>query len=54
MILVKVERSMLLLSEIYGYLFEDVIRTCMATGDPSIYAELCTFPERAACTHFLS
>ena len=37
---------MLLLSEIYGCLFEDVIRTCMATSDPSIYAELCTFPER--------
>ena len=36
---------MQLLSEIYGYLFEHVKRTCMALSDSSIYAEICTFLE---------
>ena len=37
---------MQILSEIYGYLFEIVKRTCVALSDPSIYAEICTFLER--------
>ena len=63
LIFVEVESFMQLLSEIYGYLFEHVKRTCMALSDPSIYAELCngflSVWKRAAshfsaCTHFLS
>ena len=46
LIFVKVESSMQLLIEIYGYLFEHVKQTCMDLSDPSIYAEICTFLER--------
>ena len=45
LIFVEVESSMQLLSEIYGYLFEHVKRTCMTLSDPGIYTELCTFLE---------
>ena len=44
--LVQVESSVQLLSEIYGYLFEHVKRTCMALSDPGNYAEICKFLER--------
>ena len=46
LLFVKVESSLQLLIEIYGYLLEHVKRTCMALSDPSIYAEICTFLER--------
>ena len=46
LIFVKVENSMQLLSEIYGYLFEHMKRTCMTLSGPGIYAENCTFLER--------
>ena len=60
LIFFKVESSMQLWGEIYGYLFQHVKRTCMALSNPSVYAEICTFFERmeesyfCACTHFLN
>ena len=42
----QVQSCMQILSEIYGYLFEIVKRTCVALSDPSIYAEICTLLER--------
>ena len=37
---------MQLWSDGYGHVFEHVKRTCMAMGDPGIYAEMCAFRER--------
>ena len=45
LIFVKVKSSMQLLSEIDGYMFEHMKRTCMALSDPSIYADICMFLE---------
>ena len=42
----KLDLIFVKLSEIYGYLFEHVKRTCVALSDPGIYAEICTFLER--------
>ena len=46
LVFVKDESSTQHLSEIYGYLFKHVKRTCMALSDSSIYDEICTFLER--------